>query len=239
VAAARALALVGSNEDLAVVNRLLRDPVHRVRLAAISCLGRVADRESLRLTLDLALGSERIFRGYLFGCLLRHGQALLEILLEALPSARASSHACAMLELIAELGDPRYLDGVLGRVGDPDACVRRAAARALARFPHPRSSLALRRLLRDGDADVRAAAASALGLLHAVEARGDLAGALTDVSPKTRRHAALALRMLGSKGSEALREHLASPSCIDAGLPRYALGLSEAAVRIQAGIASS
>lgn len=238
VTAARAVALVGSREDLAVLNRLLRDRVHRVRLAAVSCLDRIADHESLTLTLELALDSEPIFRSYLLSCLKRHGEALLPILLEALPRVQAPGHASAILDLMAELGDPRYLESLIGRGEDADARVRRAAARALGRFPHPQSSRSLRDLLRDPDSDVRATAASSLGLLHAVEARAELVSALTDASPNARQHAALALRMLGAEGSEALREHLASPRCIDAGLPRYVLGLSEAAVRTQAGLAS-
>jgi HEAT repeat protein/beta-lactamase regulating signal transducer with metallopeptidase domain len=76
---------------------------------------------------------------------------------------------------------------------DPDLEVRRAAARALARYEDPRSVPAFIEALKDADAEVRATSADALGNLGDSRAVGPLSALLKDANADVRHQALSAL----------------------------------------------
>ena len=94
----------------------------------------------------------------------------------------------------------RVVQAFISAMADPDASVRRQAARALGRVRGERALDALARALgADSDADVRSAAARALGRARRSEAAAALAGALDDADAEVRRQAAWALGNIRSR----------------------------------------
>ncbi len=88
----------------------------------------------------------------------------------------------------------RVIQAFISAMADPEASVRRQAARALGRVRGERALDALASALgADSDAEVRSAAARALGRARRSEAAVALAGALDDADAEVRRQAARAL----------------------------------------------
>jgi HEAT repeat protein len=109
------------------------------------------------------------------------------------------------IALAENLGDSRCLAALLTFRNHPVVEIRISAARALRRYLHADSEIALREMIRDDDWRVRAQAARGLGALGATSAVPELSVALADRSWWVRFRCALALAQLGETGRRALR----------------------------------
>ncbi len=125
--------------------------------------------------------------------------------LTASSDVRAEAAAVALIEI----GEPA-LDGLTELLESPSAEVRWWSLRTLSAIPHPRSSAALERALRDPDRMVRQAAALGLRLQPSPGGAEGLARLLSDSDPMVARLAAEALAELGSPSLDGLRRALAS-----------------------------
>lgn len=119
-------------------------------------------------------------------------------------------------DLLGRLRAPAGLDFLLRHLGEPEAAVRSAIARALGAIglelakANPAESAALGRaktglldLLRDLEPEVQIAAAAALGQLGDPETCNALLDEMADDNPEVRRAAAEALGRIGDKQSAA------------------------------------
>jgi HEAT repeat protein len=228
---ARMLALVGVADDVAMVERLMRDRSDTVRLAAARILKRVPDRDLLAATFEQAVRAPSVLRGYLFDILQSHDRLVSEVVLAGLRSVADPAACRAGLEFVEQVHDPIYMADSLALLTHPHAEIRAVAARTLTVFPHPRTSRELVKRLEDTDSGVRAAACSSLGGIGALEATDMLALRLADASWMVRLSAALALRRLGVRGIHRLESAMSSadlPS--DRRLARYVLSLEDDAL---------
>jgi len=119
-----------------------------------------------------------------------------------------------MLGILARFGTaaPDAIPEVLSVLHDPEASVRRRAARALSQLgPLPaETALRLRERLRDSDVDVRIESINALGTMGS-EAKWtvpDLIGALSSSDSRVRAAAARALGRTGPQSDAQLSELL-------------------------------
>lgn len=111
------------------------------------------------------------------------------------PNAPAKIAVAAVLSQWPEFLDEAYVEPLVGMLGDGDAAVRLAAARALAAYPDHGVTQRLRELVRDQGATrtARLAAVDALGMMTEREAIAGLVEALDDPDPEIMRAALAAL----------------------------------------------
>ncbi|MEZ5226186.1 MAG: HEAT repeat domain-containing protein [Acidimicrobiales bacterium] len=122
---------------------------------------------------------------------------------------RLTAEASALVvEVAAELPDPRLVEPILSFEDHEDARIRRLVAGCLGNgvFQDPGSSLAA--LLADEVPDVRAEAARSAGAGGLVELAPSLGRLLADSTWQVRREAGTALANLGAMGRVVLRCHL-------------------------------
>ena len=114
-------------------------------------------------------------------------------------------------DALIRVGQPAVA-GLNEALGDDNAAVRRAAAKALGKIRHVDGVIGLRESLVDADADVRRFAAQALGRIGD-ESTVDLLGqALRDEDARVRKAAAGALWDMGEAALPVLREALNDPN---------------------------
>lgn len=233
--AARAYMVLARPEDLAAIEALLRDPNTAVRRAAVWSLKRVGSPELTRALLDLAGSETKVLRAQMLEILAGSREHVLGPLVERLREGSGREELRTALSLSEILGVPSLLEHVLPHADSSDFEVRIAVARALAAYPHARTSRTLARLLDDEAWQVRAQAAAGLGAIGAREAVRDLDSALTDTSWWVRLRSALALRRLGAVGVEALEARRPEPDPYAYEMARYVLSLDGAAVAEYSG----
>jgi len=226
---ARALALLAREQEAGLVQTLLADKHHAVRLAAVRILKRVPDVELLREVFDEATRAAPVLQGYLFDILQTHDRVVADVVLERLRCIDDGRALASAVQYVEQVADPIYLDAVLELVHHPIADVRAAAVHAVARFPHRRSSAALLSRSEDNSPVVREAVCSALGDMSAVEAADALTVRLGDASWRVRLAACVALRRLGVAGAGALRSGKVGVHR-DEQLVQYVLSLAPEAV---------
>lgn len=233
--AARALRVVATDQDLAMVEALLRDDAIAVRRAAVCCLPRVQSPALAEAALDMAAREPRVLRDQILETLVRSRSQIVNALIERLDPAREREELRTALRLADLLGAPDLLPYVRVHAQSRDVEIRISATRALASYPHPTSSQALVALLRDPAWQVRAQAAAGLGEIGAREALGDLDHSLTDSSWWVRLRAALALRRLGIRGVELLEARRPEDDRFAFEMARYVLELDPAAIAEYSG----
>jgi HEAT repeat protein len=222
--AARALQAVATDEDLVLIEALLRDDAIGVRRAAVCCLRRVQSPRLAEAALDMAAREPQVLRDQILETLACGRSEIVEALIRRLEGGDRE-----------QLGTPVLSPHVLAHVTAIDLEVRIAAARALASFPNASSSAALATLLDDPAWQVRAQAAAALGEIGARETLERLDRALTDPSWWVRLRAALALRRLGRGGVAILEARRPEDDRYAYEMARYVLELDAAAIAEYSG----
>jgi HEAT repeat protein len=209
--AARAFALVGTPDDRALVKALLDDRHTAVGIIAIGAVPRVADEALISWTLDRYpfvsnVARRLLHEGY------THARAFVEPALVAhLREDAAPGSLARWITVGADLQLTSALERIATLDSHPDAGVRRAVARALAKRPHPDSMAALRALISDTSPEVRASAAWAMGQINSVAVLPHLKRAVHDSAWVVRYQSALALATLGEKGRAVLGEMREDP----------------------------
>lgn len=173
-----------------------RSPATRVRVAhALSKLGDASAVPALAGLLDdpepVVAAKAAFALGQLGSSAAR--AALVEALGRGVDEVRD-----AVARALASAGAASAL--VVGRLGDPDAVVRQAAADALAWIADPASARPLAEALADADPGVRFAALLALGGLPGEDARAAIAGAASSDDARVR---ALSARLLSDRAGAA------------------------------------
>jgi HEAT repeat protein len=227
---ARALAVMGSIDDLPYARKLVADPHPAVKLAAISIARRVRDERLLTDVLDQAIVSRRVVRGYMFDTLTSARRELAPILQRRLREPKSVFELRDLIRLAGTLAKPELLEPILRLTTHEDAEVRGGAARALGNFPHGDSRAALLRLIQDPAWQVRTRAATSLGAIRAKEALDLLRRALRDDNWWVRLRAALALRQFGEPGVEQLNRASQDDDRFASEMATYILDLTDAAV---------
>ncbi|MDH3732208.1 MAG: HEAT repeat domain-containing protein [Gemmatimonadota bacterium] len=230
LSATHGFAMVAVPEDAPTLESLIHDHNPVVRLGAVATIRRVLVETTLEAVLELADTQQRTVRRYVLEMLTLNQGLDLRLIQQRLDDADGTRQLRTLLNLVAGLGVPSFLDHVLPHAEHPDLEVRIAVARTLARFPHPRSAASLCSLVADPHWQVRAQAASALGVIGAREAVPTLGVAIRDPSWWVRMRAALALRRLGSHGTSVLEELTPEDDRYAYEMARYVLGLDHAAV---------
>lgn len=202
---ARALSIVGTSHERALVLELLADEHPAVQIAAASALPRVADVATLGRVIDDLFGYPKVVRHYITSVLRQTQNLAGPALSERIRKGEEMSELTAWIELAAALDDPGAIAAALTRADHPDAPVRRAVARALGRHPGPDAARVLATLATDRAATVRSTAARSLGQLGAGTAAAVLAPLVADPVWSVRLRAALALAQIGERGRAALR----------------------------------
>jgi len=230
LSAVRALDLLADDSDLELVRLLCNDRHRVVRSAALGILGRVADADLVAEALRTALSSGSVLQRYIFRVLRGQHALLTATVRERLAGHEPPEALAALVEMAAEMGDPSLLEPLLLLVARREPDLRAGVARALARFPHERSSAALIGLLADAQAAVRFDAANSLAALRADEASEALAATLDDDDDRVRLSTAVALRCIGRRGVDVLRSVVRSAEPRTAALCRYVLALDDCAI---------
>ncbi len=117
---------------------------------------------------------------------------------------RDGEAAWRIAEAMTLRSDSTYLPSVLSLAGHREAFARAAGARALGKYPDPRSTAALYPLLADLEWEVRAQAVRALGDLGLPQSRSYCGAMTADSHPLVREAALAALEKLGAGESEHL-----------------------------------
>jgi HEAT repeat protein len=230
LSATHALAMVAEPMDLPLIERLVNDKNPVVQLATVATLKRVQNAMLLDATLKLADTTQTVVRRYLLETLTQSPGLDLGVIARRIDNPSSKRQLRILLDLVAELGIPSFLEHVLPHVASDDLEVRIAVARTLGEFPHPSSEASLMALLGDDAWQVRAQAAAGLGATGAIRAAESLRGALNDASWWVRLRAALSLRRLGPEGAEILRKVTPEEDQYAFEMARYILGLDDAAV---------
>jgi hypothetical protein len=191
---------------------LLDDPHPFVRARAIEGLPPAAVEEFAEILLDALGHASPAVRSAAQHALARGGASCVPHIVEYLirvHEGRLSAEASALVvEVAAELPDPRLVEPILSFVDHDDPTIRRLVAGCLGNgiFHEPASSLA--QLLSDREPEVRAAAARSVGSGALAELAPPLGRLLADSTWQVRREAGTALAHLGPMGRVVLRCHL-------------------------------
>jgi HEAT repeat protein len=228
--AARALSIIGTPREQALVLELLADEHPAVQIAAASALPRVADVEALGRVLDDLFGFPKVVRHYVTSVLRQTQNIAGPALAERIRGGEDMAELTAWIELAASLDDSGAIIAALTRAEHPDAPVRRAVAKALGRHPGPDAARVLAVLATDRAATVRAAAARSLGQLGAGTAAPVLAPMIADPVWAVRLRAALALAQIGERGRAALRTAREGPDRFARDMATMVSGLTDGAV---------
>jgi len=224
--AARMLSVVGGPEDDRTLHRLLRDRHPAVRVAAASCLPRLATALHVARVLDMLHNESSAVRAYQYNVLRQVWSLAEPRLLERLTPEARPERLVVWINLAEVIASPRCLAIVAVLSTHADPLVRLAVARALKLYYHPGAQPRLLVLLQDTDWRVRAQAARALGCLDAVDAVAPLTARLGDSSWWVRFRSALALAALGETGRQALRDARLLPDRYAAEMATMVSGLS-------------
>ncbi|HEY3287955.1 MAG TPA: HEAT repeat domain-containing protein [Gemmatimonadaceae bacterium] len=229
--AARALGIVGTPADVALLRPLLADKHSAVRLAAAEALAAVADPTLVRVAVEQYPSQPLAVRLFTTSTLRLVWELAESPLRELLGDRRApGKHVAAWLALAESLALPSLRTAITPLAAHADPEVRAAAARALRRYPHAESVETVMGLLDDPQDFVRAASAQALGALRATEAQARLERGLADSAWWVRFRCSLALALLGEPGRAALRRARQSPDRYARDMAVMTSGLSEGAV---------
>lgn len=228
--AARALTIVGAAEDRQMVMRLLNDEHAAVAITAIGVIPRVADVEVVRFVVDRYPDLGSVARGFIATALGGLRTLAAPLIVERLRPEAKPLQLLRWIRLSSDLLLNAALDRAATLGTHPDALVRRAVARALARRPRADSLESLRTLLRDTDSDVRAAAAWAMGQLSNTTAIPDLSRSAYDPVWEVRYQSALALATLGEQGRAVLARIRTDPDKYVADVAIVITGLGDGAL---------
>lgn len=228
--AARLVADLGTIHEEGIVRKLLRDRHPAVRVAATSCLARIANPAVIEVVLNELSRQPRVVRGAQMVLLKQQWQLTQEALLPRL-DARSPADALADWVAVAEvLETPEVLERAMALHNHPAGPVRIAVARAMKKYFHADAIRVLAKLLHDSDWRVRAQAARSVGVLKDMSAIPALVKNLDDPAWWVRFRSALALSQLGEQGRGALRIASSATDPYAAHMATMVSGLSEGSV---------
>jgi hypothetical protein len=230
LAAARLITDLVTDEHDGLMKVLLEDSRPAVRIAAADVVDHSRSEELVQVVFDMAASSQAVVRGHLLELLSRNRAMLEPIIATRLCRDSDDSALSLTIDLAGAIGVPRLQPAILPHGSSPVPEIRIATARALASYPHPRSSSVLLRLLSDPRWEVRTQAAASLGTIGAVEACEALGTAIRDESWWVRFRAAVALRAIGPEGRRVLEEVDGASEPFASDMAAYVIGLEESVV---------
>lgn len=189
---------------------LLVDRHHIVRARAVESLTAQHGRQHIDLLIELLEDPSIAVRLAVQQKLLEVGTAAVPAMLDVL-NGDNEDRIKVVLDVAANLADPRLVDSLTHHGGSDDPAVRATAARALGSGSGPGAARVLERLCADSDPNVRVAAIDGLARMEAQTSAGFVGQRLSDRSWQVRRAAGLALDGLGPPGRLILRARLADP----------------------------
>ncbi len=188
---------------------LLADPHPLVRARAVESLDDTQGEEFLDLLLALLADSSVAVR-------LAAQQKILDVGTPAVPALQHHMRHCdqrliEVLELAANLADPRLVETLDEHASAPDASMREMTAVALGNGVARLVAPILLRLMNDDSPAVRAAAVVSLGAVGDLASVTEIGRHLSDRSWAVRRACGVSLDRMGSAGRMVLRQHLSDP----------------------------
>ncbi len=183
--------------------RLLEDRHPMVRARAAEALTPSQAAAQLDVLVPMLSAGDTVVRLAAQQAVLTAGPAAVPRLVARLRSTL--DDPLPVLEVVANLSDPRLLEALGPHLGSPDARVRRLIAQALGNDAGVGGVEVLHELLDDVDETVRATAIDALARLDALASANRIGQRLSDPSFVVRRAAGAALDRLGATGRLALR----------------------------------
>jgi HEAT repeat protein len=228
--AARAFAIVGTPDDRERIRALLDDRTIAVAIIAIGAIPRVANEEMIAWTLDRYPALSSVARRFLNKAYAQARDVVERALIMHLRDDAPPNALRRWVAIAADLQLTGALDRIASLDSHPDALVRSAVARALAKRPHPDSMAALRALIGDATPEVRADAAWAMGQINNVGVLPHLKRAVHDPSWQVRYQSALALATMGEKGRSILGDLTGDPDRYVADMAVMISGLSDGAL---------
>jgi HEAT repeat protein len=228
--AARLIADLGTIAEEEIVRRLLRDRHPAVRVAATSCLARIANPAVIEVVLNELSRQPLVVRGAQMALLKRQWQLTQAALLPRLDAHAPVASLPDWIGVAEVLETPDVLSRVVLLHAHPAVSVRIAVARAMKKYFHPDATRVLAMLLADSDWRVRAQAARSVGVLRDKSAVPALVNNLNDEAWWVRFRSALALSQLGDEGRAALRTATGAEDLFAAHMATMVSGLSEGSV---------
>ena len=179
-------------EDVGSLLSKLGTEDSRVKLAAITSLGRSRDGRALKPLISLLGDEKRGIREAAVRALGGFGEGAVEPLIEGLGNGDWHIRMGSAIALRI-IGDPRGVEPLIRALSDENRFVRREAAKSLGRIGDPRATEPLISVLDDRDIGVRVRAAAALGKIADPKAIDPLTHALSDRNPELQEAAVEAL----------------------------------------------
>ena len=205
--AAEKLGLAGAKRAAARLATALADEVPEVRLRAAKALGLVGGRAAVLPLVNALAEPNRWSTIRIADILTDMGSEVVGELIDAFPKLNDNAKLAA-LDIFGRIRALSAVEWLLHRLDDESSDVRARAAHALGAIGVVEAAPALRKALGDGEWPVRAMAAKALGRIRDAQAIPALCASLRDREWWVRANAAEALRVLGSRGLEALERML-------------------------------
>ncbi len=188
---------------------LLKDRHPLVRARAIESLSPAEGEAHLKQILHLLGDPALAVRISAQQKLLDVGAAAIPDLIRHLRTNH--THVLEVLELAANLADPRLTDTLDEHASSADPAMRLLTARALGNGAASLVAPILERLVGDVEEDIRSVAIASLGKIGDPASATLIGPYLSDRAWSVRRASGLALDQLGSTGRLILRQHLESP----------------------------
>lgn len=228
--AARLIADLGTIAEEGIVRRLLLDHHPAVRVAATSCLARIANPAVIEVVLNELSRQPLVVRAAQMALLKKQWQLTQAALLPRLTADASPESLPDWIGVAEVLETPDVLARAVLLHAHPEGSVRIAVARAMKKYFHPDATRVLALLLVDDDWRVRAQAARSVGVLRDTSAIPTLVKNLNDTTWWVRFRSALALSQLGDPGRAALRAATAADDKFAAHMATMVSGLSEGSV---------
>ncbi len=210
--------------------RLLEDRHPMVRARAAEALTPAQAAAQLDVLLPMLSAPDTVVRLAAQSAVLAAGPAAVPRLVKRLRST--IDDPLSLLEVVANLSDPRLLEALAPHVSSPDPRARMLIAQALGNDAGVGGVDVLHELLHDPDETVRATAIDALARLDALASANRIAHLLGDPSFLVRRTAGAALDRLGATGRLALRRSLESEDRFARDMARQVLDSASARIGV-------
>lgn len=187
---------------------LLKDRHALVRARSAESLSDAQGEQFLDLLLEMLGDPAIVVR-------LAAQQKILDIGTPAVPALQRHlrtnrQHLVEVLELAANLADPRLVKTLEEHAASRNASLRAMTATALGHGVGRLATPILLRLANDEDADVRTAALTSLGLVGDLGSVTEVGSHLSDGAWSVRRSSGVALDQMGSAGRMVLRQNLSN-----------------------------
>ncbi|HVH67973.1 MAG TPA: HEAT repeat domain-containing protein [Gemmatimonadales bacterium] len=226
---ARFLSVAATQHDLGRVLRLLRDHHPAVQIAAATTLERMTSPVLVNAALAQLPQLGPTVQAY-YASVLRKARTLVVRHLQQLLQRSKDPRLPRVIEFAGRLEDPGLREPFTALAAHHNQEVRSQVARALGKYPHPQSIVALRLLAQDPAWPVRAQAIRSLGMIADPATLALVRDALRDPEWWVRLRAGLALTRFGGAGRNALLAAEVGVSDASRDMARLVLGLTPQAL---------